>query len=124
MKLLDTDVLIEHLRGSDAATAIVAEAANQGKAACSVLTRFELIAGMRSPERHAIRSLLSVLVSLEVTDEISTRAGEMARTYRRSHSSISAIDYLIAATAEVEGADLLTRNVRHFPMFSDLKPAF
>ncbi|MEX2250647.1 MAG: VapC toxin family PIN domain ribonuclease, partial [Acidimicrobiia bacterium] len=27
------------------------------------------------------------------------------------------------ATAEVEGADLLTRNVRHFPMFPGLPPA-
>ena len=78
---------------------------------------------MRSNERHAIRSLLDVLINLDVTEEISTRAGEWARTYRQSHSSISAIDYLIAATAEVEGAGLLTRNVRHFPMFPDLPPA-
>lgn len=123
MKLLDTDVLIEHLRGNDAARTIVTETTNRSEAACSVLTRFELLAGMRSNERHAIRSLLDVLINLEVTEEISTRAGEWARTYRQSQSSISAIDYLIAATAEVEGADLLTRNVRHFPMFPDLLPA-
>jgi predicted nucleic acid-binding protein len=29
-------------------------------------------------------------------------------------------DYLIAATAEVEGLDLATLNVRHFPMIKDL----
>jgi hypothetical protein len=123
MKLLDTDVLIEHLRGNDAARTIVTETTNRSEAACSVLTRFELLAGMRSNERHAIRSLLDVLINLEVTEEIATRAGEWARTYQQSHSSISAIDYLVAATAEVEGADLLTRNVRHFPMFPGLPPA-
>ena len=122
MKLLDTDVLIEHLRGNDVARSVVADTARKGEAACSVLTRFELLAGMRSDERHEIRSLLDVLPTLDVTEEISTRACEWARVYRRSHSSISAIDYLIAATAEIEGADLLTRNVRHFPMFPDLKP--
>jgi predicted nucleic acid-binding protein len=30
---------------------------------------------------------------------------------------------VIAATAEVHGADLLTQNVKHFPMFSELEPA-
>jgi predicted nucleic acid-binding protein len=34
------------------------------------------------------------------------------------------MEYLIAATAEVHRADLLTRNVRHFPMFPDLEPPF
>ncbi len=123
MKLLDTDVLIEHLRGDDAARAIVTESVVRREAACSVLTRFELLAGMRSEERHAVRALLDVLVTMEVTEAISTIAGEWARLYRRSHSSISAIDYLIAATAEVEGAELLTRNVKHFPMFPDLEAA-
>ena len=123
MKLLDTDVLIEFLRGDDAAREVVTEVVTRGEAACSVLTRFELLAGMRSGERHAIRSLLDVLVTLEVTEAISTTAGAWARHYRRSHASVSAIDYLIAATAEVEGADLLTRNVKHFPMFPGLDPA-
>jgi predicted nucleic acid-binding protein len=34
------------------------------------------------------------------------------------------VDYLIAATAIVIDADLLTTNVRHFPMFTKLKPAY
>jgi predicted nucleic acid-binding protein len=41
-----------------------------------------------------------------------------------SHAHIGAIDYLIAATAEIHGADLVTRKVRHFPMLPDLAPAF
>jgi len=35
---------------------------------------------------------------------------------------LSSIDHLIAATAELYGADLLTRNVKHFPSYPDLKP--
>ncbi|MGH2829784.1 MAG: hypothetical protein ACRDJM_04815 [Actinomycetota bacterium] len=43
---------------------------------------------------------------------------------RRSHSGIDAIDYLIAGTAEITSAQLLTLNVKHFPMLSGLRPAF
>lgn len=123
MKLFDTDVLIEHLRGNQKATTLLGAAAEQGQAACSVLTRFELLAGMRSGERNTIRALLDSIVNVETTPEVATRAGEWARLYRASHEGVSPIDYLLAATAEVNGFDLLTGNVKHFPMFPDLKPA-
>ncbi|MFQ5966713.1 MAG: type II toxin-antitoxin system VapC family toxin [Acidimicrobiia bacterium] len=123
MRLFDTDVLIEHLRGNAEATDLLIDAASVGQASCSVLSRFELLAGMRSQERSQIRSLLDSLINLEATVDVATKAGEWARTYRRSHPDISSIDYLIAATAEVHGADLLTRNVKHFPMFPELQPA-
>jgi hypothetical protein len=51
-------------------------------------------------------------------------AVELARQYRKSHSGIGAVDYLIAATAIVIDADLLTTNVRHFPMFTKLEPPY
>ena len=123
MKLFDTDLLIEHLKGNTKATDLLLEASSAGLAACSVLTRLELLAGMRPNERSQVRLLLDSLTNLEATAEVATRAGEWARTYRRSHEGISTIDYLIAATAEVHGADLLTQNVKHFPMFSGLEPA-
>jgi predicted nucleic acid-binding protein len=123
VKLFDTDVLIEHLKGNQAATTLLLEASAIGQAACSVLTRFELLAGMRSNERSEIRGLLDSLNNIEASFDIATRAGEWARTYRRSHEGISAIDYLVAATAEIHGADLLTQNVKHFPMFPELTPA-
>ena len=124
MKLFDTDVLIEHLRGNERATALLLNASSREEAACSVLTRFELLAGMRSDERSRIRQLLDSLTNLEVSLEAANRAGEWARQYRKSHEGISSIDYMIAATAELHGADLLTMNAKHFPMYSDLEPAF
>jgi predicted nucleic acid-binding protein len=44
--------------------------------------------------------------------------------YRRSHQGIDSIDLLLAAATERFGAELLTRNVRHFPMFPGLRPAY
>lgn len=40
------------------------------------------------------------------------------------HSGIDDADYLIAATAISLEADLLTTNVRHFPMLEGLRPAY
>jgi predicted nucleic acid-binding protein len=46
------------------------------------------------------------------------------REHRRSHQGIGLGDYLIAATTDVEGLDLATLNVHHFPMIKDLQPPF
>ena len=61
----------------------------------------------------------------EPTSEIiARRPGDVRRQYRRGHSCIGLGDYLIAATAEVKGYRPATLNVRHFPMFTDLRPPF
>ena len=124
MKLFDSDVLIAHLRGDDRATSLLVEAVQEGDGACSVLSRFELMAGMRSDERQVVRRLLDGLLNLPISEEIAGIAAQWGRQFRRSHSSIGAIDYLVAATAEYHDARLLTLNVRHFPMFEQLTPAF
>lgn len=51
-------------------------------------------------------------------------AGRLAQRYHASHGGIDTVDYVIAAAAESLGASLLTLNVRHFPMFPDLEPAY
>ena len=93
-------------------------------AACSVLSRVEIEGGMRSAERSSVARLFSVLDLQPVTDLIAARAADYLRTHRRSHPGIDVVDYVIAATADVLGAELLTQNVKHFPMFEDLQPAF
>lgn len=123
MRLFDTDVLIEHLRGNATGTELVRAAVAEDQGACSVLTRFELLAGMRSAERAAVRGLLDALANVPVTLEIATQAGDWGRRFRRSHAHVGAVDYLIAATADYLDADLLTRNVKHYPMFPGLSPA-
>jgi predicted nucleic acid-binding protein len=67
-----------------------------------------------------VRAALSAPDWLPVTEEVADRAGRLARTYRRSHSSIDVVDYVTAATAQQYEADLWTRNIRHFPVFKSL----
>lgn len=124
MKLFDTDILIAHLRRVEPAVRLVHEAVETGVAVCSVMSRVEILGGMRSHERGDVRRLFSVLRMEPASDAIADRAGDFLRRHRRSHPGIGVPDYVIAATADVLGAELLTLNVRHYPMFEGLEPAF
>ncbi|MGI8658762.1 MAG: type II toxin-antitoxin system VapC family toxin, partial [Candidatus Limnocylindria bacterium] len=120
----DTSVLVDFLRGDERATQLLIERATVGDELWGVVvTRSELLAGMRSRERAATHSLLDSLAWLEVDIEVADAAGELARRYRRSHPGVELPDYLIAAGAELLGASLLTLNVRHFPSIPSLQPA-
>ena len=119
--LVDTSVFVDHLRGRIEARDALAAARREGhQVAASVLTRAELLGGMRSPEKGRTRALFLAVGWIDVDREIADRAGELARAYRRSHPGIDLVDYVIAATAELSGATLLTRNVKHFPMIDGL----
>lgn len=121
----DTAVLIDFLRGDRRAVSLLTERATDGDELWGiVVTRSELLAGMRSSERRPTQQLLDSLRWQEIDLGLADRAGELARRYRRSHSGVELVDYLVAAGTEALGATLLTLNVKHFPMFPDLEPAY
>ncbi|HZI97064.1 MAG TPA: type II toxin-antitoxin system VapC family toxin [Actinomycetales bacterium] len=125
MKLVDTSVLVDHLRGHGVATALLEGLVESGeRVVTSELSRFELLAGARPHEHGELEQVFAALDWVPVNEAIARGAGEYARTYRRSHSGIGAVDYLLAATATLLGAELLTTNVRHFPMFDALTPPY
>jgi predicted nucleic acid-binding protein len=121
--LFDTSVLIAHLRGDRRATDLLLSVATNVRRA-SVLTRVEIEGGMRSDERASVAGLFGSLTLLPVSDGVARRAGELLRTYRRSHGGIDLVDYVIAATAQAYDAPLMTLNVKHFPMFEGLRAAY
>ena len=125
MKSVDTSVAIDHLRGTGAATAALTAAVRSGEElVASEVVRFELLAGVRDDEREALDDFFTALAWCPVDENVSRLAGALARRYRRSHAGIAGADYLIGATALLLDADLLTTNVRHFPMLEGLRPAY
>lgn len=124
MTLVDTDVLIAHLRGVEQARSWLLAARTSGPLMVSVVSVAELIGGMRSGERRQVYGLLAALRVEPVSELVARRAGKLRRRYRDSHAGIGIADYLIAATADVRGLLLATLNVRHFPMFEGLEPPF
>lgn len=123
--VVDTSVLVDHLRGDARAQVALTGAVERGETlTSSVLTKVEVLAGMRTGEEPVTRRLLDSLVWAEVDDAIAERAGGLASHYLRSHPGIDPVDYVIAATVEHLDGELLTRNVKHFPMFPDLAPPY
>lgn len=125
MKVLDTTIAIDHLRGeaaaSDLLTRLIAE---EGAVAASEVVRLELMAGVRDDELEALEQFFSALTWIPVDEDVARTAGALARRHRRSHKGIDDADYLIAATALVLDGALLTTNVRHFPMLPGLRPPY
>lgn len=125
MKLLDTSVAIDHLRGLPPAVDLLSDFIEAGEVLlASEVVRFELLAGVRKGEVEMLEQFFSALSWVPVGEEVSRAAGTLAQSYRRAHGGIDDADYLIAATALLLEADLLTTNVRHFPMLTGLKPAY
>ena len=92
--------------------------------AASILTKVEVLAGLRVPEERATRRLLDGLDWIAVDDALAERAGALAHRYLSSHPGVDPVDYVIAATADRLAARLWTRNVRHFPMFPELESPY
>lgn len=112
--LFDTDVLTEYLRGRSRAIEYL-----EGLTAdscVSVVSVAELFAGVRDNEEgESLKQFLLAFSALPVTEGVAHLGGLYRRDYRQSHGTGLA-DALIAATAEENGATLVTFNQRHFPM--------
>jgi predicted nucleic acid-binding protein len=118
--LVDTSVLIDLLRGHPAAAALLETRRAAGPIHASVMTRLEILAAMRESEQRPTRQLFSALTWHDVDTEVAELASTLGQRWLPSHHGIDSVDLAIAATAQLQGADLLTLNVRHFPMFPDL----
>ena len=122
--LVDTSILIDYLRGHAGAGDLLERERAADVLHASEITRIEVLAGMRPTEEDGTRALLSTLVWHPVDNEIAEQAGALGRQWLPSHHTIDSADLAIAATAVRTNARLLTRNVRHFPMFTDLQAPY
>lgn len=123
--VLDSSVLIDHLRGQPGALKLMREAVTGGDELWSVaVVRTEVLAGMLPGEETETFELFDRLRWVDVTVDFADRAGQLARRYARSHPGIDAADYCLAAAAEFRDAELKTQNVKHFPMLPGLAPAY
>lgn len=112
--LVDTDVLIDFLRGLPPAREFIAGLPRD--AAVSVLTVAELHVGVRDgDERRALDEMLATFRVLPLDDATARAGGLLRRDYGKSHG-VGLNDALIAATALAQGIPLVTLNVRHYPM--------
>lgn len=120
--VLDSTVLIDHLRSHPGAISFLRRL--ESTPLCSEVSRVEVLRGLRSGERRGIDQLLDAVRWQAVDETVATRAGELGRAWRSSHRGIGVADLVVAATAELSALPLATSNVKHFPMFEGLEPAY
>ena len=120
--LVDTDVMVDFLRGQPAAAALLHRCST--RIMLSGIAAAELYAGVRDDAELAVLDdLLSLFRIVPVSPEIDRSGGLLKRDYAKSHG-VGLADAIVAATAAAEDADLKTLNVRHYPMMKGLAPAY
>lgn len=112
--LIDTDVLINFLRGKAEARDFLSSKIADFDFHCSAISVAEIYAGMKDHEREKTADLLDSLTITDVTREIAEKAGIYKRIIKTQ--SLELDDCIIAATASVTKAILATGNAKHYPM--------
>src|ERR671932_2496814 len=115
--LLDTTVLVAHLRGDQDTTRFILGLVSRGHLPCvSCVNIAEIERGVRPKEREAAEALLDRLGFLTTTTEAALRAGRYQAEFARRGRTLHLADALVAATARVHGVVGVTENVTDFPM--------
>ncbi len=119
--LFDTDVLIEYLRGKDDAQTYIDDV--QDEVYMSSISVAELYAGVRKGEEsRKLEIFIETFEVISLNKNIAKNGGLYRNQYKPSHGTGLA-DALIAATAKEIGAQVVTFNIKHFPMLNDvIKP--
>ncbi len=112
--LIDTDIIIDHLRGVGNFGTIIDDKSNN-KCHLSVISIAELYSNLFPTEYEVVEMLLSALKVVNLDSIIAKLGGNYRMKFYRSHG-LKLPDALIAATAKINEAILITKNLKHFPM--------
>jgi predicted nucleic acid-binding protein len=120
--LIDTDIVIDFLRGDRQALAYFKSISD--RICFSAITVAEIYSGVKGKkEESEVERLFSIYPVFAATDKIAREAGRFVKQYWPSHS-VEIPDAIIAATCLLSGLELKTFNIKHYPMFKDLKPPY
>lgn len=106
--VFDTNIVIDWL--FDRAPAI-AELQRYRRHRISRITWVEVLAGEPLETRDHVQELLTAFELIEVDSRIAATAADI-----RHRTRMKLLDAIILATAQVNGAILITRNIRDFPI--------
>lgn len=118
--LLDTGLVLRHLRGQRRTVQLLRGLGKESRLAIASVTRLEVHAGMQPEERYATQKLLARLATINLDREIADRAGDMIANSKRAGQVLSVPDAIIAATAIGHQLTLVTLNQGDFRHISGL----
>jgi len=118
INLLDTNVLIEILKGNQKTIDRVKDL--NGILAISSISRMELYYGaFNKAEIEQIEKFTSLFEIIQINEAISLEATRLVKTFAKSHN-LDIPDSLIAATTLLNNAGLLTYNIKDFRFITGL----
>jgi predicted nucleic acid-binding protein len=118
--LLDSDVIIWHLRGQKEVTGVLRDLQRSGLPACSALSVLEIQLGVKKGEEEKTDRFLKSLRIFDVDMEIASKAGQLIRRYKARGVTLDLPDSVIAATCILHELILVTYNTKHYPI-SEIK---
>lgn len=113
--LVDTDVAIDYLRGLQYAKDLMLTLWDANTAYFSILSVYELYAGMKDNEQEDTENFITACNIEPVNLQIAKKGGELYRQYRTKGTTLTALDCLINATAVINGHKVATKNKDHYP---------
>jgi len=116
--LIDSDVIIEYLRGSEQAIRYLESL--EGGLCVSAITVAELFAGVRDDDEDAAPERFLWAFDVIPIDQALARLGGLCRRSYQPGYGTGLADALVAMSAESAGAVLVTFNKRHSPMIDGL----
>ncbi len=114
--LLDSDVIIWHLRGRKEVTDMLRDLERFGVPASSALSVIEVQLGVKKGEEEKTDRFLRSLRVFEVNREVANQAALLIREYKRKGIKIELPDAVIAGTCILHDLVLVTYNTKHYPI--------
>jgi tRNA(fMet)-specific endonuclease VapC len=114
--LLDSDVIIWHLRGRQEVTEMIRDLQNLSLPGCSAVSVFEVQMGVKRGEEEATHRFLKALKIFDVNWEVADRSAQLVREYKSKGRTLGVADALIAGTCLLHDLTLVTYNRKHYPI--------
>lgn len=115
--LLDTTVLIAHLRGDPGVSRFLLDLLGEGhRLGICCINVAEVERGLRPAERKRAKELIERLEYFDTTREAARRGGRYQADLQRKGRTLHTADAIVAGTARAHGAVLVTDNLSDFPM--------
>jgi predicted nucleic acid-binding protein len=114
--LLDSDIIIWHLRGREEVTEMLRDLQRFGVPGCSALSVLEVQLGVKRGEEERTIHFFKSLKVFDVNMEIAGKAAQLIREFKGKGVTLNIPDAIIASTCILYHLVLVTYNRKHYPI--------
>jgi predicted nucleic acid-binding protein len=118
--LLDTNMIIESFLGRQPAATLVKNWIKKGEIAISAIVVAEILSKASQIEGEKLKLLTSRFGVLPIDETVAEIAGRYRQQFLAKKKRVYLLDCLIAATAKLYNLQLVTHNIKDYPM-KDIK---